>query len=567
MARRVACILIIIMCICAFTVPVFAASSATNITAETSLKTDGSYSMNLTLSFQLDQAMKKLDFPIPESASNVQIFNGSASTHQANGATQVEIPSQYLSSHYVEVDYNMSGRFTNSDKDGYLETDIPILCSFQYKVEAMSFSVTVPGALDLGTDPVKFTSTTHGQGIESFLTYTVDGNVITGSLTQTLPDGASVILRLTVPEEMFPHASFHTWRVSFDDIVMYVFAGIAAVYWLLFLRTTPPKRMCSPIGPEGVSAGELGTALIGQGGDLTMMVLSWAQLGYILIHYDRHGRVMLHKRMEMGNERSGYEQKCFRMLFGKQPQVNAASMGYARLFHKIAALRPENRGYYLSRSGNMKIFRLLLALVGSFGGVALGLAIGEQTPWLGIVLAIVLSVLGFVSGLLMQDFVLGLHLRNRTRLVIGLALAAVWLLLGFWAAEPVVAVWMVVCELLGGLAYGYGGMRSEAGKLAMSRVLGLRRYFKSASKADLQRTLRQRPDYFFQMLPSAAALGVDAAFAKRFGGQRLMACPYLTTGMDGHMTAKEWDKLLRKTVSAMDAKARRLPIDRLLGRQ
>ncbi len=567
MARRFARILLFFLCISLLTVPVLAASSATNVTAAAALGVDGSYSMKLTLQFSLDKAMKKLNFPIPLSASNVQLFNGRVSTHQENGATQVEIPSQYLSSHYVEVDYNMEGRFTRSEKDGFLEMDVPILCGFQYKVEALSFTVSLPGELDLGTDPVKFTSTTHNQGIESFLTYEVNGSVITGSLTKALPDGASVILHLTVPQEMFPQAKFHTWRVSFDDIAMYVLCGVAAVYWLLFLRCTPPRRIRSTMGPEGVTAGELGTALIGQGGDLTMMVLSWAQMGYILIHYDRHGRVMLHKRMDMGNERSAYEQKCFRTLFGKQTQVNGTGAAYARLFHKVAALKTPNRGYYLPRSGSTKIFRLLLALVGALGGIALGLALGGSETWLGILLAILLCGLGFGSALLMQDFVLGLHLRNRLRLLLGLALAAFWLLLGRWAGEPVVSIWLVACQLLGGLAYGYGGMRTEAGKMAMSRTLGLRRYFKSVPKPDLQRISRQRPDYFFQMVPFAAALGVDAAFAKRFGGQRLMACPWLTTGMDGHMTSREWQRLLRKTVTALDAKALRLPLDRLLGRQ
>ncbi len=567
MSRRIAWVFVIIMYICLLVVPVTAASSATNITASTSLTADGSYSMKLTLQFKLEGTMKKLNFPIPQGASRVQLFNASASTHQANGATQVEIPSHYLTSHYVELDYNMRGSFTRSEKEGFLEMDVPLLCSFQYKVEAMSFSVAVPDALDLGTDPVKFTSTTHGQNIESFLTYEVTGNVITGALTQPLPDGASVMLHLTVPAEMFPQATFESWSVSFDDIVMYVLAGVALVYWLLFLRATPPKRMHTTIGPDGVTAGELGTALIGQGGDLTMMVLSWAQMGYILIHYDKHGRVMLHKRMEMGNERSAYEQKCFRMLFGKNPQVNATSMAYARLFHKAAALKPQNRGYYLARSGSIKLFRLILALVGALGGIALGLAIGSAAAWLEVLLAILFAVAGFASSFMIQSFILGLHLRNRIRLFLGLGLAAVWLLIGRWAGEPVVSAWMVACQLLGGLAYGYGGMRSEAGKMAMSRTLGLRRYYKTASKADLQRTVRQRPDYFFQTVPAAAALGVDAAFAKRFGGQRLIACPWLTTGMDGHMTAREWDKLLRKTVKAMDAKALRLPLDRLLGRQ
>ena len=49
-----------------------------------------------------------------------------------------------------------------------------------------------------------------------------------------------------------------------------------------------------------------GSRLTFTGADLTMMVFSWAQLGYLVIHLDDNGRVMLHKRMDMGNERSSF---------------------------------------------------------------------------------------------------------------------------------------------------------------------------------------------------------------------------------------------------------------------
>ena len=65
------------------------------------------------------------------------------------------------------------------------------------------------------------------------------------------------------------------------------------------------------------------------------------------------------------------------------------------------------------------------------------------------------------------------------------------------------------------------------------------------------------------MAPYAVALGVDRAFAKRFGKARLGACPYLTTGLDGHRTALEWDQLIRQAVSAMDARQRRLPYEQI----
>ena len=65
------------------------------------------------------------------------------------------------------------------------------------------------------------------------------------------------------------------------------------------------------------------------------------------------------------------------------------------------------------------------------------------------------------------------------------------------------------------------------------------------------------------MAPYALALGVDAAFARRFGQLKLDRCPYLTTGMDGHRTAEEWNELMCRTMDAMDWRYRQLSSERL----
>ncbi len=565
MPRLFSRIALIVLCLCLMGMPVLAANSARSIESATTVATDASYSVNLTLQLNLEKVEDNIYFPIPQNAKNVLLYKSRPRTQKSADALQVVIPLEDMIGKIV-IDYTVAGQVTRSEKEGFLELDIPLLGACDYPVEAMSFAVSLPGELDESTDPVKFDSATHGRAIETSVDSYIDGDTVVGAINKPLTDHTSLILHLTLPEEMLPGAKLHQWSVSFDDVAMYVVAAIALVYWLVFLRNAPVLGFPTAAGPEGLTAGELGTALIGQGGDLTMMVLSWAQMGYILIHLDNHGRVMLHKRMEMGNERSGYEQKCFRLLFGKQNQANGTGVPYAHLVHKVRAMRPENRGYYRRRSGSVMLFRILVAVIGGLAGIALGLALAKQM-WLQVLLAILLSVLGFGSSFLIQDFILGLHLRNRLRLVLGLGLAAVWLLLGSWAKEPMVSGWMVGCQLLGGLAGGYGGMRTDAGRLAMTRVLGLRRYLKTVSKPDLQRTVRQQPEYFFQMAPAAAALGVDSAFANRFGGKRLPSCPYLTTGMDGHMTAKEWDRLLRRTISSLDALALRLPLEQLLRRR
>ena len=80
------------------------------------------------------------------------------------------------------------------------------------------------------------------------------------------------------------------------------------------------------------------------------------------------------------------------------------------------------------------------------------------------------------------------------------------------------------------------------------------------------RVLRHDPEYFFDMAPYAMALGVGKEFSAAFKKKRLGACSWLTTGMDGHMTAMEWNQLLREAVAALDERQQKLPYEKLLGK-
>jgi hypothetical protein len=117
-----------------------------------------------------------------------------------------------------------------------------------------------------------------------------------------------------------------------------------------------------------------------------------------------------------------------------------------------------------------------------------------------------------------------------------------------------------------GLGAFYGGFRTESGKQVASEILGLRRYLKSLTTKQWKQILHSNPHYYYDMAPYALALGIDRQVARSLKNLRLPNCPYLTTGMDGQLTAAEWNQLLRETAASLDALQRRLPIDRLLGR-
>ena len=122
---------------------------------------------------------------------------------------------------------------------------------------------------------------------------------------------------------------------------------------------------------------------------------------------------------------------------------------------------------------------------------------------------------------------------------------------------------LVLGELLLGAGGAFGGRRTQSGKQAAAQALGLRKYLKTINRGELQRLSRRNPNFFFDLYPYAIALGVDRAFARQFGAMRLPGCPYLTTGMDGHMTAGEWGRWISETAEDMDRRKESLKSGRL----
>ena len=95
-------------------------------------------------------------------------------------------------------------------------------------------------------------------------------------------------------------------------------------------------------------------------------------------------------------------------------------------------------------------------------------------------------------------------------------------------------------------------------------ILGLRHYLATIPKDQLKRITDNDPDYFFRILPYAIALGMDTRFAKLFADQKIPQCTYLTAREDRNRSSAEWALLLRKTADRMDARQRRMQLEKWL---
>ena len=561
--RRVLAALLLVLLMVNMAISASAATAVSDSRLNASVATDGTCIVNLELHFRLDSPDKSLSFPIPANAKNVTVNGSTAWTYTDGAVRHVKlggIVGNTAGNFTVYLQYTVPNTVDYDEQEKLMLT-LPLLSGFAHSVEKFSFTITFPGMLPQNLEPV-FTSGYHQQSIEASMEFALEDDKVTGLILKELKDLETLTLHLPVSNEMFPREPVRKQDITTNEIIMIVLASLALIYWILFLRCAPFWGKRSANAPEGFTAGEVPCALTGQGADLTMMVFSWAQLGYVLIHLQKGGRVVLHKRMEMGNERDPYEVRVFKALFGKRDFIDGTGAGYANLCHKVATT-PGNVQDLYRRRGNTKIFRALCTLMGVVCGFTLAGAIVKDAA-LGFLLVFLLSVFGGISAWLIQSWYKGLHLRNRLALFVALALCAIWLLIGLAAGNVAMAAYTVAAQLLGGLAFAYGGRRTFTGRQMASQILGYRRYLSRLSPKDVQQLLRTDPDYFFTAAPYALVFGVSKPFAKAFGNRRLSACPYLTTGMDGHRTASEWLQLMQRAVSALDTRYLRRPLDRLL---
>lgn len=551
--RRFFLFLSAIVLIFALAIGVSAAASAPKISYFATVTSDSRCQINMTVTVRLTQADESLTFPIPAEASGVSLNGRRVFPAKKDGKRYISLKRAVGKSTgdiTFTVSYTLPDVVHTSDL-GTLELQLPLLSGFVYPVEYLEFSVSLPAATDALPG---FVSGYHQAGIEEYLTYRVEGNTITGSSSAPLKDHETLSMKLAVSESLFPQGltDIHDWSGCITAMVV---CGVLALgYWLLTLRFLPLRRVRCTELPDGYTAGDLGSILHLKGMDVTMTVLTWASLGYVMLEADRNGRVRIHKRMHMGNERKESEQKLFRAMFSRRSTVDTASSHYAQLCLD-ALKKPKGLSELVLRhSGNPLVFRMLAAGIGLFGGVALAIILGSGALLQGF-LILILGIFGAVSGYMIQSWGRCLQIHDPARLAGCIGLCGFWLLLSFIAGALTVGLGMVGSLLLAGWLFAWSGRRTQQGKLLAAQIRGLRRHLSYPEPELLRQLCQQDPDYFFTLAPCAIALGQGKLFARRFGKQRLEGCPYLIGVKAGSGTAAEWMQLLQKGVRSMNNRA------------
>ncbi len=547
---------------------VSAETAASRVDIYATVNAEGGCIMEMNVNLRLESAVEDMTFPLPLEAQEITLNGSAVSSTRSATATLVNI--SRISNGYIgeapmrfnfTIPEAVKVQMDEKTKKKSLVLTVPMLSGFEYPVENLSFILNMPGS-EFENLPL-FTSIYRQSSFMSDLDWKIVGNQIIGNSKKTLNDREGVTMTMVVDEDMFPTVSTYVRDGNPELPWIIGFFGLALVYWILTLRTWPLRRIKTSTAIEGVTAGEMGCRLTLSGGDLTMMVFTWAQLGYVMISLEESGRVMLHKRMDMGNERGPFENSVYRQLFGSRRMVDATGLGYARLCRKIARIVPQERNMYRGNSGNMKIFRALGCMSQIFCGICVAMNMTDIMV-LAVIMSVILSVFGMVSAWLIQDVAYRTHLRGKVPVLIGLICMVIWILLGLLCEQVWIPLGCCLGQWILGYFAAYGGRRSDLGRHDSGQVLGLRSFLKHLPRSDIDRLLKNDPDFFFNMAPYALALGIINPYARVFGRRKMGQCPYLVTRVTGSRTAEEWGHMMADIADLMDMKARQMQIEKWL---
>lgn len=550
--RRIALLFLCVLLACA---PALAAETdsasasgggvVTSYTMNAVLGADGTAQVNSIVTLRITESTPTLVIPLGANASNCVVNGVRLSVRKQNGMPCVTLRSDagLIGDLQVNLSYQLNKCVS---PEGILE--LPILAGgYVYPIENLSFEITLPGE---GEVKPTFSSGYLGEDADNYLDLTIESTVIRGTFLKPMRDHDSMTMRMETPETMFTRQAGAGTTLRVVSIAVAVLAALMILYWAVTLSWRPVRVGYQSYPPLGETAGETGALLTGDHLRFSLMVVTWAQMGYLTIQKGRD--VVLYRRMDMGNERSELEIRAFNRLFRKRRSVSATGGEFRRLREQVDSQRPRVGGQFAASSGNPVILRVLGVLLGLFAGIGIG------DGGLPVMAARFLPVALFALASAWGSWKLqaGVHAalrRDKSGVAKGAAVLLGYITVGALCGQVALALVCVLIQLLAGLATLFGGRRTEDGRRTVQGELGMIRFFCREYKERHQTAQHQNPSYYYDLAPYALALGVDKAFARRFERMELPPCSWLRCQVNGR-TAEAWRPVLRETVDIMEGR-------------
>lgn len=543
-------ICIVLLCVFLLTVSVFAADSEiASLKTDVIVAQDGSCRVTVVAEIDFSGAPQTLLLPLGVDATDISLAGYSYRTREYNGVTCLLLSNDVGFSGSQSFTFSYALPCSVTEQIGsQLFTIRLIPHGWEYAIEQYEVTMTFPSEI---TAQPSWTSGYYNDIIDNYLNIQVDGSTVTAQSNTPMRDRETLTMELKFADSPFDLRNLPGKTVPVARIAFYILILLALGYWFFTLRSPLPHSVRQTTADMETGAGELPCLMFGEAPDTAACLAHWANLGYLTIVRNARGRVILHKQMEMGNERKLAERKLFYAVFRKSDTCDGAELP-TRLGTAGGALQLNwLRRMFAKNSGSPQILRLIALVAGFCAGWIIfdALLPAAGIRWFFLPL---LALLFAAVCLPIQQAPSAFYHRRRAGWLIGAPVAcAAWIAVGAAAGWGGTALTNVLLQLLSGAAVIFGGKRSREGQERVRQLLGLRTYLRTAPPEELQAACHRDPQYFYRMLPYADVLGVGRAFARRLGCWKPDSCPWLDAEGESPSDATEFCLLYMEVLSVI----------------
>ena len=462
--------------------------------------------------------------------TNLQV-NNKYSKSNSNGDLSIKIGDQDtyvtgLQKYVIKYTYDIGSDPVKDADEFYYNL---IGTEWDTSISNVSFSITMPKEFDASS--LGFSSGRYGYTDNESVSYSVDGNTISGIYTDTLPAGNGLTVRLALPDNYFVGARNNNTDYYIIIGISLVIVFIAFILWLLFGKDKPVIETVEFYPPEGYNSAELAFLYKGETDDkaIVSLLIYLASKGYLSIKETENKALFastkdftIYKLKEYDGTNE-IEKLFFDGLFRTRSSVTSSDLTnrFYITVNRIKKLlnKKENKTKIFDKKSlqlrgfiiPMMLIIFILITVKPFydAGMLSELPVALIFPGVGF--SLMLSILTSSSPKSAKIFIIFWGL-----LFGGIPL---FMILPIIFSTPVSAITYFIGILCIIVLYIFRKIilkRTPFGLEILGKIKGFKRFLETAEKDQLESMVEKEPEYFYNILPYTYALDVSDKWVEQF---------------------------------------------------
>ena len=435
-------------------------------------------------------------------------------------------------------------------------------------ISNVTFKITMPKSFDESL--LGFSSGYRGSSNSSNISYTVNGNIITGSVNNTLNEREGLTVRLTLPEGYFANAKTNVDMYSIA-VIIFSLACVLIADWL-WAKYGKDKKIIETVEfypPEGYNSAEVGFLYNGEADTkgVISLLIYLANKGYLKIEEtEQNGLFSTFKSFKItklkeydGNNEN--EKIFFNGLFKNSDNINMKKVS------KIIEIAKQN-GEKLSISQAMELatdtsekafvtendlydsfYKTLDRIKNKMNSKENKNKIFESSAsgkrkWLIIMIISIFTLITFkpvveYSGVEIEMYLLIFHIiifatlfgiESARESIIIKIFGSIWIIGAALIGDLILVLPCIIDNPMYLITYIIGIIciavtilfmkimpkRTSFGNEILGKLRGFKRFLETAEKPQLEALVTKNPEYFYNILPYTYALGVSDVWMKQF---------------------------------------------------